>query len=317
MTAVVVTDHVFANLDYERAFAASVGQELRTLQCSTEEETMVALKGAAIAFVNFAPITRSVIEQMTEGATVIRYGVGYDNVDIIAAREHGIRVCNVPDYGTSTVADHAVTLALTLLRKITLFNEITAEGGWVNPGQFAPILEFEDTTIGLLGTGRIGLSVAQRLRAFGFTLIAYDPFAQASTLAELSIESVSLDELWERSNLITLHAPATEQTHHIVNAETLKKMPRHSFIVNTARGALVDLGAVADALASEHLAGVGLDVFDEEPLRSNHPLRFDSRAILTPHAAFYSARSMDNLQRLATEEAARAMRGELLRCCVS
>lgn len=314
---VVVTDHIFAGVERERAFAESIGAEFRTAQCVTEADTVETVAGADIAFVNFAPITSAALEAMAPGAVVIRYGVGWDNVDVAAADARGVSVCNVPDYGTTTVADHAVSLALTLLRKLQGFDSVISAGGWLKPADLAPILEFGDATVGLLGTGKIGLAVAERLRPFGFTLLAYDPYADAERLAGLGIELVSAEELWRRSNLVTLHAPATSETIRSANAGTIGSMPCGSYIVNTARGSLVDLEAVVDALRSGQLAGAGLDVFDPEPLPEDHPIRSIGSAILTPHAAFYSARSMQNLQRLAVEEARRAAAGEPLRCRVN
>lgn len=317
MSIVVVTDHIFENEQRERDFAANIGAEFRSFQCVTEAETIEAVRDANIVFVNFAPMTPAVIDVLAPGAVIIRYGVGWDNVDTAAADARGISVCNVPDYGTTTVADHATSLALMLLRRLHQFNRVISGGHWLKPADEAPILEFSEATIGLFGTGRIGFTVAERLRGFGFTLIAYDPYADQERLTELGIEQVELDELWERSNLVTLHAPATPATRHAVNAQSIARMQPGSYIVNTARGALVDLDAVVDGLREGKLAGVGLDVFDPEPLPEQHPIRSIDSAILTPHAAFYSESSMQKLQSLAVEEAARAHAGEPLRCRIN
>lgn len=317
MTIVAVTDHIFASLDRERTFAESIGATFRAAQCITEQETIEALRDADIAFVNFAPITPAVLDVLAPGAVIIRYGVGWDNVDTAAANARGISVCNVPDYGTTTVADHAVSLALMLLRRLHHFNAVISGGGWLKPASQAPILEFSEVTIGLFGTGKIGLAVAERLRGFGFTLLAYDPYANAEQVAAKGITLVSSEDLWRRSNLVTLHAPATPETIGAANAQSIASMPAGSYIVNTARGTLVELDAVVDALNSGQLAGVGLDVFDPEPLPKDHEIRAIDGAILTPHAAFYSESSMQSLQRLAVEEAQRAANGEPLRCRVN
>jgi D-3-phosphoglycerate dehydrogenase len=313
----VVTDHIFADLAFERAAAKELGTDLEVFSVTTEEETVNALRDADIALVNFAPVTEAVLAVMAPRAVIVRYGIGYDNVDLEAADAHGIAVCNVPDYGGDTVADHAVSLALMLLRKITQFDRILGAGGWTSPPKLAPILASGQTTVGLLGTGRIGLAVAKRLQPFGFEVVAYDPFANPETLKDLGIESVPLEAMFKRSNLISLHAPATPETLKIVNARNLSLMQPGSYVVNTARGALVDQDAVLAALESGQLAGVGLDVFDPEPLPEEHGLRSNPNAILTPHAAFYSELSVQNLQRLAAEEAIRAGRGEELRCQIN
>lgn len=317
MGTVVVTDHIFSDVARERAFAASIGAQFRVAQCVTEEETVAAVRGANIVFVNFAPITATVLDTLAPGAVVIRYGVGWDNVDLAAANSRGIAVCNVPDYGTTTVADHAVSLIFALLRKLQRFHRAISRGEWPKPVTEAPILEFSQTTIGLFGTGKIGLAVASRLQAFGFSLIAYDPFADPQQLRELNIEPVELESLWKRSHLVTLHAPATPTTIRAVNAASIALMQPGSYLVNTARGALVDLDAVVKGLESGQLAGVGLDVFEPEPLPTDHPILMHENAILTPHAAFYSESSMENLQRFAVDEAQRAFLGKELRCRVN
>lgn len=317
MVRMVVTDHIFAGLEHEHAAASALGTDLESFNIATEDEAIEVLGGANIALVNFAPITDAVLAAMAPGAVIIRYGIGYDNVDLQAANERGISVCNVPDYGGDTVADHAVTLTLMLLRKIVQFDRVLSGGEWVSPPSLAPILASGQTTIGLLGTGRIGMAVARRLQPFGFKTIAYDPFAQPETAAQHGVELVPLNILFERAHLISLHAPATPDTYKIVDAGNLSLMQRGSYIVNTARGSLVDHDAVLQALESGQLAGAGLDVFDPEPLPREHGLRKHPSAILTPHAAFYSEQSLQNLQRLASEEAIRAGRGEKLRCLVN
>lgn len=317
MARLVVTDHIFADLDHERAAAAALDTELNVFNIDNEADAVDALRGADIALVNFAPITDAVLRVMSPGAVVVRYGIGYDNIDLKAADRYGISVCNVPDYGGDTVADHAVTLALMLTRKILHFDRVLGTGDWISPPALAPILASAQTTVGLLGCGRIGFAAAKRLRPFGFRLIAFDPFAQPEAAAAHAVTLVSLNDLFRQSNLISVHAPATTETYKVVNAGNLAKMQHGSFIVNTSRGALVDQDAVLHALVSGRLAGVGLDVFDPEPLPVDHGLRIHPNAILTPHAAFYSEQSLQNLQRLASEEALRAGRGETLRCLVN
>jgi D-3-phosphoglycerate dehydrogenase len=313
----VITDHNFAGEDFERAMAAQLGADFEVYDVSTEADAAEAVRGADIALVNFAPMTATVLRAMNPGAVVVRYGIGYDNVDLDAATRLGIRVCNVPDYGADTVADHTVTVVLALLRKVVQFDRALAGGGWPSPTELAPIRSMAETTVGLFGTGRIGLAVARRLRPFGFEVIAYDPYANADSVADAGIALVGLEELFAQSHVLSLHAPATAETTGIVNAENLARMPAGAFLVNTSRGALVDQDAVLAALDSGQLAGVALDVFQPEPLPADHGLRSHPNAILTPHTAFYSEQSLRDLQRLAADEAGRAGRGERLRCPVN
>lgn len=313
----VITDHAFADERFERAAADELGADFAVFQAGTEAEAADAVRGADIAVVNFAPMTESVLREMNSGAVVIRYGIGYDNVDLDAARAQRIRVCNVPDYGADTVADHAVTVMLAMIRKVGPFSRAIEAGLWPSPTELAPIRSMAETTVGLLGTGRIGIAVANRLRPFGVEVLAHDPYADPTTATEHGITLVELEELFGRSNVLSLHAPATPETTGIVSAENLAKMPAGAFLVNTSRGALVDQEAVIVALNCGQLAGAALDVFVPEVLPVDHPLRIHPNALLTPHAAFYSEQSLRDLQRLAAEEALRAGRGEPLRCPVN
>ncbi|MFE5706946.1 C-terminal binding protein [Rhodococcus koreensis] len=313
----VITDHSFAGEDFERAAAKDLDADFAVFHATTEAEAIEAVRGADVALVNFAPMTAAALGAMNPNGVVVRYGIGFDNVDLDAATRLGVRVCNVPDYGADTVADHAVTLTLMLVRKVAQFDRALAAGGWPSATELAPIRSTSETTVGLLGTGRIALAAAKRLRPFGFDLIAHDPYADPDVAAAHGIDLVDLDELFRRSHVLSLHAPATADTRGIVNADNLAKMPFGSFLVNTSRGALVEQDAVLDALDSGVLAGVGLDVFHPEPLTPDHRLRAHPHAVLTPHAAFYSEQSLRDLQRLAAEEAARAIRGEPLRCPVN
>jgi D-3-phosphoglycerate dehydrogenase len=309
----IVTDHAFPDLGHEEAMARAAGAAFRALALTTEEETAAATRGADVLLVNFAPITRRVLEGLAEGATVIRYGVGYDNVDADAAAELGVRVCNVPDYGTGTVADHAAALLLAQLRHLVAYDRAIRERGWLKPADVGPALALHTVTIGLVGTGRIGLALADRLRPFGPRLLAHDPYADADVLAGHGVEAVALDALLAAADAISLHAPDTPETHHIIDAGALRQLKRGAVIVNTARGGLIDTDALVAALADGRVGGAGLDTFEDEPLAADSPLREFANVILTPHAAFFSDASVDDLQRLAAEEAARALRGEPLR----
>jgi len=313
----VITDHFFGGVNHEREVANRFGRTLVVANCSAVNDTKVAVAGADVVLVNFAPFPAEVLSVLAPGAVLIRYGIGYDNIDVKSATALGIKVCNVPDYGGETVADHTVACLLGLLRRTGQYTNAIRGTGWVEPRALGEIRAFSATTVGLVGTGRIGLAVADRLRAFGFRVIAFDPFAAVETVAAHGVELVGLDELLDRSDAISLHAPLTSETKHLIGTETLAKMRHSAVLVNTARGGLVDEAAVAAALASGQLGGAALDVFDPEPLASDSPLRDFDNVILTPHAAFYSVESLDNLQRLAAEEAGRALAGEPLRCPVN
>ena len=286
-------------------------------QCTDEAETLAATAGADVVLVNLVPITDAVLAGLASGATVIRYGIGYDNVDIEAARRHGVAVANVPDYGTETVADHAAACLLALLRKLPFYDSAIRRDGWCRPLGLGSLPGFASTTVGLIGAGRIALSLARRLQPFGFRVLAHDPYANRSAAEDAGVELAELDRVLAESAAISLHVPVTEDTRHLVNREFLQKMRAGAILVNTSRGALVDEDALADALASGRLAAAALDVFDPEPLSPTSPLRELDNVLFTPHAAFFSDDSIEALQRMATEEAGRALAGEALRSRVA
>lgn len=316
---IVVTDHEFEQLTEEARIASEVGARFEVYQATDRDAALAATRGADVVLTNYAPMDREVLAGLAERAVVIRYGIGFDNVDIEAARELGVRVCNVPDYGASTVADHTVMLVLATLRRcLDLHSRIVGEpDGWGQASDLGPVLDLADAVHGLVGAGQIARHVAHRMQAFGTTVIASDPYADAAALAEQGIELVPLEELLRRADIVSLHAPLTPETHHIIGAEQLDAMKPGAIVVNTARGPLLDTVAAARALQGGRLGGLGLDVFETEPLEPGHPLRSAPRALLTPHAAFYSQRALHNLQLFAAEEAGRACRGEALRCEVT
>ncbi len=316
MTDVVVTDQAFGGVAREKEAAEGQGATFAEYDVHDEAGTALATAGARVVFVNFAPITAHVLDGLAPGAVVIRYGIGFDNVDIPAATARGIRVCNVPDYGADTVADHTVALLLASLRRLAGYTA-GIRRGWMTPSDVGPVRGFAETTVGLIGTGRIGRAVAQRLAPFGFEVIAFDPYVEPGELHGLGIEPVDFDQLLERSHAVSLHAPLTTDSRHILGSAQFEAMNEGVVIINTSRGPLVDEEALEAALASGRVGAAGLDVFENEPLAHESSLRSNDNVLLTPHAAFYSRTSLANLQRLAAEEAVRALRDEPLRCPIN
>lgn len=314
---VVVTDHAFLDVEQERLMAKAHDAEFEVFDCKDEEATILAVLGASVALVNFAPITREVLGALPKGATVVRYGIGYDNVDLASAEELGIHVANVPDYGVQTVADHAAASLLSLARRLPAYADLLRENTWARPADVGTIRGLRSTVVGLVGMGRIAQEVVRRLQPFGCTFLGHDPFCAPGVFSSLGVEKVSLTDLAARSHAVSLHAPVTEQTRRMVDQAFLSALPHGAFLVNTARGALVDESALAAALRSGQLAGASLDVTDPEPLSTDSPLRTAPNLSLTPHAAFYDQDSLLKLQLLASEEAGRALRHEPLRCPVN
>jgi len=314
MPRIVVTDATFPSLDHERAVAARHSAQLEEARCKSEADVVAAASGTHVLLVQFAKVTRSAIEKLAPNAAIVRYGIGLDNIDLIAAQERGIRVVYVPDYATGEVADHTATLILTALRKIIPLDRSVREGSWDAVGIARPIQSFSESTIGFIGFGRIGREVFARLKPFGFSALVADPYTDATTLSAAGARAVELNTLFSRADVITLHAPLTDATRHVVNAERLACMKPTAVVVNTARGALIDPAALEKALAEKRIAGAALDVFEEEPLPQTSGLRRFPNIILTPHAAWYSSRAIDQLQAFAADEVDRHLSGRPARC---
>ena len=309
---VVVTDATFPSLDAEERAARKAGARFTRADAKSAEEVVAAVKGAKVAVVQFAPLTREAVAGLAPGATAIRYGVGYDNFDVDALKAHGVRAAYVPDYCTDEVADHTAASILALLRKLTRFDASVRAGEWSVPAVARPLVPFKETVVGFLGFGRIAREVAARLRPFGMRIAAHDPFHEpdGSDGRGSEVEMLDLDTLLSRADALTLHAPATEETRNVIDAATLAKMKPSSVLVNTARGDLVVEADLARALHEGEIAAAALDVFEREPLPADSPLRDAPNLLLTPHAAFYSDASIARLQDLVADEIARALAGE-------
>ena len=313
---VLVTDHVFGGLDIERRALAEIGYGLE-LAPDTDVETLArAATRATAMLVCFAPVPEPVVRAAAAaGCRIIaRYGIGVDNVDVEAATRAGIRVTNVPDYCLDEVADHAMSLLLSAGRGIVGAALSVRNGEWVVPQ--TGIHRLRGRRLALLGVGRIGRRVADRARAFGFDVVGYDPFVTDWTGTGIEA-AATLEAAVAEADAVSLHAPLTPETHHLIDDTTIGLMRRAPMLVNTSRGGLVDLDAVTRALDDGRLGAVGLDVTEPEPLPLDHPLRTHPRAIVTPHMSFYSAEAQEELQRRAVDEVVRALTGRAPRCPVN
>lgn len=306
---VVITDYTFPNVDSEREAAISGGADFEAFQCKTSSEVVEAVRGADVVGVQFAPFDAEAIAVLNPNATIIRYGVGYDNIDVPAALKAGFKVGYIPDYCADEVADHTVSAILVLLRKLFPLNASVRQGEWAAVKVAKPLPPFSETKIGFFGLGQIGSAVLTRLRAFGFEFLVFDPAMDTARAKDLGVKTVSREDLLSESDLITLHAPAVEGTIGFFNAENLAKMKSTAMIVNSARGLLINENDLASALQSGALAGAALDVFHSEPLPERSPLREAPNVILTPHAAWYSEAAIGKLQSLMAEDIGRALAG--------
>ncbi|GGA70492.1 D-isomer specific 2-hydroxyacid dehydrogenase family protein [Neiella marina] len=312
---VVVTDCTFESFAHEQAMCDRNGYELAIHQCLGEQELIDAAADADALFVQYAQITDKVMANLKRCKVIVRYGIGVDSIDLDSAQKHGIAVCNVPDYGISEVAEHAASLALSLGRHLPWWDQQIRAGNW--PASTATALHsYSQMTVAIVGAGRIGKALIERLRPFGFSFIAYDPFIEAAELAALGISKVTLDEAFVQGDIVSLHLPLTPDTEHLVNLQRLQQMKSSAVLINTSRGALVDTHALAQALKHGSIAFAGIDVFEQEPLAENHPLYACDRAFLSPHIAYYSLESVARLQQYAAEEVERALSNYPLRCPV-
>jgi len=300
-----VSDSVFPNLDPAREVLAKIGGELCLAQDSTPEAILRVAADADALLVTYAKITAEMIRQMKRCRIISRFGIGVDNVDIAAATFAGIVVTKVPDYCIDEVSDHAMALLLTLVRKIPYANSLVHAGRWEMPA-VAPIHRLRGTVLGLVGFGKIPQLVAPKARAFGIKVIAFDPYIPLDVMTRAGVEKVEFDELLKRSDYVSIHSPLLPETRHLFNAEAFRKMKPTAYLVNTARGPIVDEAALAHALDAQQIAGAALDVLSQEP-PAGSPLFGRNNVILTPHTSFYSVESLVELQVKAAEEVVRVM----------
>jgi D-3-phosphoglycerate dehydrogenase len=305
---VAVADSVFPNLDPARAVLRGIDATLELAPEPTPEAIVGVAADADALLVTYARITSDMIARMTRCRIISRFGIGVDNVDIPAATRAGIVVTKVPDYCVDEVSDHAMALLLGLARKISLANTEVHAGRWEMPA-VVPIHRLRGSVLGLAGFGRIPQLVAPKAKAFGMRVVAFDPYVSAEVFARAGVERVDFAELLRVSDYISVHTPLVPETHGLFNAEAFRRMKPTAYIINTARGAIVDELALAKALDAGRLAGAALDVMPKEP-PVNSPLFGRANVIITPHTSFYSEESLVELQTKAAQEVVAVLTGQ-------
>lgn len=309
---VVVTDYAFDNLELEASLLRPLGADLVGQRCRSEAELIALVAEADGVLTQFAPLTPAVIQAMRRARVIVRYGIGVDNVNLEAAARHGIPVCNVPDYCTDEVADHSLALLLALTRQIPQISQRVRAGQWRTAVQIERMHALGHLTVGVVGFGRIGREVVQRLRPFKCTVLVHDPLVAPAEATALGATAVPLLELWARSDAICLHCPSTAQTRHLVNAATLAQMKRGVLLVNVARGSVVNQPDLIAALERGQVGAAALDVTDPEPVEDQSPLLGMDNVIITNHVASCSLPAVEKLRRRVAEIAGLALRGEPL-----
>jgi phosphoglycerate dehydrogenase-like enzyme len=286
------------------------GHEVRfsdPLRIRTEPALAAALAGVAATLASTEPYTAAVLDQAPDLRVISRLGVGFDAIDVAAATQRGVAVCTTPGANHIAVADLAVTLLLACIRRLLPSDRSVHRGGWAQAGLGRDV---RATTIGVVGTGLIGREVVQRLAGFGPRILLRDIVETPALAERYGAQYVTLEELLERSDAITLHAPLGPETRGLIDDAALKRMKPTAYLVNTARGPLVDEAALVRALREKRIAGAALDVFAEEPLPESSELRQLDNVILTPHIAGVTQESVHAMAEMAIENVRRVLRGD-------
>ena len=325
---VIIADFINDQLAPERKILGPAA-EVTALAARHEDELRGRIEqAAAIILYHELALTRATIERLVDCKLIVRGGVGYDNVDRQFARSRGIPVANVPDYGNEEVADTAIAMMMTLARGVHVLNSRlrAGQGGW-SYLQAVPLARLRGRVFAVVGLGRIGTAAALRAKALGMDVVFYDPYKPDGYDKALGVRrAAALDELLAEAYVVSMHCPLTEETQNMINAQTLALMPRATYLINTARGGIVDTTALPAALGSGQLAGAGIDVLPQEPPAADTPLleawRDPShpahhRLILNPHAAFYSEEGLLDMRIKTAEACHRAIEGLPLRNVVN
>jgi D-3-phosphoglycerate dehydrogenase len=308
-TLIAVTDSPFPSLDLAVAALKRVDPELRMAKSASAEDILAVARDADAVLVTYAKLPAELLKELKRCKVIGRFGLGVDNIDIPAAAQLGITVTYVPDYCLREVSDHAMGLLLALARKIAFSNQLVQSGRWEVP-PIVPLRRLEGQVLGLVGFGNIPRALAPKAKAFGLRVITHDPYVSADAVKALGVENTSFDDLLGRSDFVSVHAPLLPATRGLMNAAAFAKMKKGAFLVNTARGPLVDEAGLVAALDSCHLAGAALDVVAVEPPAKDSPLLGRDNVILTPHTAFYSVEALEELQTKCATDVARVLSGE-------
>lgn len=321
---VVITDFIDDDMKPERDALLGCA-EVEAIDAKGEEDLDGRIEDAdAIMVYHNVELSKRTIEKLRHCRLIVRCGVGYDNVDWRFAATRGIPVANVPDYGTEEVADSAIGMALSLARGIHRLNSTLREGsGPWSYSQVRPLQRLRGRTFGIVGLGRIGTAAALRAKVLGMDVLFYDPYRHDGADKMLGVRRTdSLEELLEASYILSLHCPLTSETRHLVDADAIARMPRGSYLINTARGGVVDIAAVPPAIAEGQLTGAGIDVLEDEPPAPDNPLvaawrdpnhHCHHRLILNPHTAFYSEQGLVEMRVKGATACRAALLGQPLR----
>jgi D-3-phosphoglycerate dehydrogenase len=315
---VVITDFGSPEneLEAEELQQSGLDIELVRLNAKTPQELVPHVLDADALIVQWCQIPRDLLSQMKRCQVISRYGIGVDMIDLAAAGEYGIPVCNTPDYCIDEVSTHTLTFLLMLNRQVLPQHQHVRAGKW-GPPVPTPPARLSTQTLGVIGMGNIGRVVVQKAAPFGLKMLVYDPYLSAEAASEAGVEKVDLPELLRRSDYVSLHCPLTDETRHLISTAQFQQMKPTAYLINMARGPIVDQVALVEALTSGTIAGAALDVFEKEPPAADEPLLRLDNVIFTPHLSSWSAQSFVQLRREVAKNVVTALRGEPLRPVVN
>ena len=289
---------------------AKVNAKIVIVDTDVEDEIVEAVKDADAIITAIGKITRRVMEASPKCRAIVRYGIGYDTIDVKAATDNGILVVNLPGFCTEEVANHALALLLACAKKLTLMNNMVKQGYWVEAKKAqAPMVSIYGQTLGLVGCGSIGRMTAKKAQCLGLRILGYDPYVDKSLVKECGITLVSLPELLRESDFVSVHTLLNEETRHLIGEKEFKQMKPTAYYISTARGPVTDEAALIKALQEKWIAGAGLDVFEKEPVTLDNPLLKMDNVVVTPHSASYSEASFKRQRTSVGQEAARVICG--------
>ena len=315
---IVITDFGIPDNELEDAELRESGldYELVRLNAKTSAELVPHVRDADALIVQWVQINRAVIESLGQCRVISRYGIGVDMVDLEAATDHGIPVCNVPDFCIDEVSTHTLAFVLNLNRHIMGHHAHAASGQWAGAPGGAPA-RLHGQTLGLVGLGKIGSAVARKAGALGLKLLAYDLYPRPDLAKELGVELASLDDVLRRSDYVSIHCPLTQETRHLIGTAQLEQMQPSAYLINMARGPIVDQAALYNALVNGAIAGAAVDVLEQEPPKPDDPLLKLPNIIITPHTSSWSAESIVQLRRGAAANVVRVLSGQPPRAVVN
>jgi len=309
---VAITDWTFPDLGIEEEVLKPVGHQIIARQCKSEADLISLTRDADCVITQFARVNANVIAAMARARAIVRYGIGVDNVDLDAARAHGIPICNVLDYCIDEVADHTLAFILAATRQVVSHTVHLRAGKWGLAGPLSGMNALRDLTVGVVGFGRIGREVVRRLIAFKCQVVVFDPIVPVGEIERAGARpAASVEQLLPVCDILTLHCPSTAKTRRMISRDALAALKPGAVLINVARGDLVDTAALVEALQSGHLGGAALDVCDPEPIPAESALLKLSNVIVAPHIASASPPAVRRLRETAATLAAAALKGEL------